>query len=104
MKTTRAPWPAVGVSAWGEALRDPELHQHISGLYRGLRHDLILILERWRDSGHLPADVDVHAAGQVLIGCMPGFLLQRLLLGDVDVDSYVAGLNLLAGAAHPTSA
>jgi AcrR family transcriptional regulator len=85
----------VGVVAWGEALRDPELLDEIRARYGGVRDDLIAVLERWRSAGHLPADTDVTLAGQVLFATMPGFLLQRHVFGDVEVDSYVAGLNHL---------
>lgn len=92
----------VGVVAWGEALRDPELLDDLRGLYLRIRQDFVAVLERWRTAGHLPADADVTLAGQVLFGTMPGFLLQRLILGDVEIEGYVAGLATLTGAA-PTS-
>jgi AcrR family transcriptional regulator len=92
----------VGVTAWAEALRDPALLAEVSVLYRAVRCDFEELLGRWRDAGHLPADVDLRLAAQALFGAMPGFLVQRLLLGDVDVDGYVTGLaSLLGGPAPP---
>ncbi len=87
----------VGVTAWAEALRDPVLLGEVGTMYRALRGDFVRLLEIWRDAGHLPAEADVEAGGQFLFGAMPGFLLQRLLLGDLDLDSYMAGFALLAG-------
>jgi AcrR family transcriptional regulator len=81
----------VGVTAWAEALRDPALLAEVGKLYRAVRGDFVALLERWRDGGNLPAGTDVELAGQALFGAMPGFLVQRLLLGDVSVDSYVTG-------------
>ena len=88
----------VGVTAWAEALRDPALLAHVGTLYRALRGDFVTLLERWRDAGNLPVDTDVELAGQVLFGAMPGFVVQRLLLGDVEVDGYVTGFASLMGA------
>lgn len=88
----------VGVTAWAEALRDPALLAVVRKLYRALRSDFVTLLERWRDAGHLPADTDPELAGQALFGAMPGFLVQRLLLGDVDVNSYVTGFASLLSA------
>lgn len=90
----------VGVTAWAEALRDDQLLLLVRGMYGTLRGDLATVLERWRDAGHLPPDADIEAAAQALFGAVPGFLLQRLLMGDVEVGRYVAGLELLA---HPTA-
>lgn len=87
----------VGVTAWAEALRDPVLLAEVSTLYRAVRGDFVTLLERWRDAGNLPADTDVELGGQVLFGAMPGFLVQRLLLGDIDVDGYVTGFASLIG-------
>lgn len=36
----------------------------------------------------MPSDVDPEVAGQVPFRLVPGFLLPRLPLGDVDADSY----------------
>jgi hypothetical protein len=37
----------------------------------------------------------------VLFGLMPGFVLQRVILGDITAESYAAGLSdLLRGTAH----
>lgn len=91
----------VAVTAWAEALRDPALLAEVSTLYRAVRGDFVMLLERWREAGNLPADTDVELAGQALFGAMPGFLVQRLLLGDVAVDSYVAGFAALVGPTAP---
>lgn len=89
----------VGVTAWAEALRDESLMELVRGLYGTLRGDLATVLERWRDAGHLPADADIEAAAQALFGALPGFLLQRLIMKDVEVGRYVAGLELLGDSA-----
>jgi AcrR family transcriptional regulator len=90
----------IAITVWAEALRDPALLAEVGQRYGDLRGDLVTLLTRWRDAGNLPPDTDVLLAGQAMFGAMPGFLVQRLLLGDVDVDSYVAGFASLTDA-HP---
>jgi AcrR family transcriptional regulator len=91
----------VAVSAWAEALRDPELAVEVRGFYSAIRADLVRVAERWRDAGGLSDDTDTAALGQVLLSTVAGFLVQRLLLGDLDVDSYAAGLRTLSGRGTP---
>lgn len=88
----------VAVTVWAEALRDDALMAMLRDLYAVLRGDLVTVLRRWRDAGHLAADADVEHAGQALFSLVPGFLLQRLIFGDVDVDRYTAGLETLTSA------
>lgn len=88
----------VAVTAWAEALRTPELHTVAAGLYAGLRARFTEVVRRWQAAGHLPPDVDAALAGQALFGLVPGFVLQRLLLGDVTPEGYAAGFaGLVAG-------
>jgi AcrR family transcriptional regulator len=94
----------VGITAWAEALRDDELLRLVRDLYGALRSDLATVLARWRDAGHLPPDADIEAAAQALFGALPGFLLQRLIMGDVEIGRYVAGLELLGGSASRSAA
>ena len=51
-----------------------------------------------RDAGRLPADADPQAMGATLVCLLPGFVLQRLLLGDVDAGTLRAGIHALLGA------
>ncbi len=85
----------VAVGAWAEALRNPRVHQVVESTFRSVRADLLAVLIRWRDAGHLAPDADLEAAAAALFGTVPGFLLQRVALGDVDVDAYLEGLAAL---------
>jgi hypothetical protein len=46
-------------------------------------------------SGELAPDTDPDAAGAVLFGMMPGYALQRLLVGAPDRATYLAGIRAL---------
>lgn len=80
----------IAVQAWGEAIRDPEaraiilprLLQIRGFLAKGARHDIA--------AGHLPSHSDPDLVAKVCLSLMPGFILQRALLGDVDGEEYAA--------------
>lgn len=82
----------VGLQTWAEALRNPALATIADRVYRGLRGLFVELAGRWRDAGHLAPDADPEAVGQVLFSLVPGYILQRLLLGDVDPTTYAGGL------------
>jgi hypothetical protein len=49
-----------------------------------------------RDERRLPADAEAMAA--TLVCLLPGLILQRLLLGDVDARTLGAGIRAIIGA------
>ena len=87
--------PRIAVQAWAEAVRDPEVHALAREKMLALRDALESVVLRCRRDGTLPADLDPAQAAQVLFGLLPGFVLQRLILGDVTPESYVQGVRAL---------
>jgi AcrR family transcriptional regulator len=85
----------LAVSVWGEALRDPDVGAAVAQVYRAVRGGFVELARRLRDAGHLPADTDPERVGAVLFGMIPGYVLQRLLLGDMDRERYAAGVEQL---------
>jgi AcrR family transcriptional regulator len=94
----------IAVQVWGESLRDPELAALVGDMYRTIRERFVTLAARARDAGQLPPDTDPEAVGPVLFGLLQGYLLQRILVGQLDVDSYVAGVTaLLPRSSAPAS-
>ncbi|MFF1822039.1 TetR/AcrR family transcriptional regulator [Kribbella sp. NPDC058245] len=82
----------VALQAWAEALRNPVVMEIAAGKYRMLRSRFAEVARRAQADGTIPADADPEQVAQVLFGFVPGFILQRLLLGDITPESYTAGL------------
>lgn len=82
----------VAVTAWGEALRDRAVAAVAVDAYGAIRGRLTDAVRRWRDAGHLPADADADALGQVLFAMVAGFVLQHALLDDVEPGRYGAAV------------
>jgi len=88
----------IAVQVWGEAIRDPELGAMVRDLYGVIRQRFVAIAVRARDSGQLPADTDPETVGIALFGVVQGYILQRVLIGSVDRESYLAGVTGLLRA------
>lgn len=88
----------VAPQVWAEALHDPTYREIVSGLFVGLRSSWTSLAVRMRDAGRLPEGADPEAIGTSLMCLMPGFVMQRLLVGDFDATVVTAGIRGLADA------
>lgn len=87
----------VAVNVWAEALREPDIGEIAAGTLRQLRERFTEVARTWRETGSLPADADPEHVAQVLYGIAVGFLVQRLLVGDVEPETYSAAVRALIG-------
>ncbi|MFC0628972.1 TetR/AcrR family transcriptional regulator [Kribbella deserti] len=85
----------VGVQAWAEALHNEAIYATASSKYALLRGYFVDVADRAKADGTIAADADSQQVAQVLFGLIPGFVLQRLILGDVTPAGYTAGLAAL---------
>jgi AcrR family transcriptional regulator len=88
----------IAIQVWSEAVRDPELGDLVAGIYQQIRSRFTAIARRARDAGQLDPGIDPEAAGAVLFGLLQGYLLQRLLVGRLEVDTYASGVAALLTA------
>lgn len=87
----------VAVQAWAEACRDEEVRDLARQRLVEVRAAWEAVLRRAQREGTLDAGADPAAVAQVMMGLLPGFVLQRLIVGDVTAASYAAGLRGLRG-------
>ena len=85
----------VAVQAWAEALRNPAVAAVAGNAYATMRGYFVEVARREQQQGRFAADADPARLGSALFSLVLGFLLQRLLLGDVDPESYVAAVRVL---------
>ena len=93
---------ALAVQTWTEALRNPEVHQVVTGGLEQLRDGFAELVRRHQSLGTIPASVDADAAARPLLALFPGFVVQRVLLGPEDPLVYaraVSSILLCGGAA-----
>lgn len=83
------------IQVWSEAVRDPAIGAIVRERYLELRRPFRAIARRAIERGELPAGTDVQAVSTVLFGMLPGFALQRQLVGHPDKATYLAGVRAL---------
>jgi hypothetical protein len=89
------------MQVWAEALREPALADLVKATYGRIRSSFVELARRAREAGRLPADADPEQVGTVLFSMVPGYILQRLLVGGVDPGVYRAGLRAFLAAGQP---
>jgi hypothetical protein len=80
------------VQVWAEATLDPAIGEIVRSRYADMRGAFRRMAERAVEQGELAADVDVDAVAAVLFAMMPGYGLQRMLIGSPDRTTYLAGV------------
>lgn len=87
----------VALQAWAEAARNPEIRAIYAREGERGRAVWATYAEQAIAAGHLPADADPMRVAHALIGLIPGFMVQRLIFGDLTPLGYAAGLADLMG-------
>lgn len=80
---------------WAETMRDEALADVVRGRYQmihGLIAQLVVAQQRL---GRVSSDGDPDEVAKVMIGMIMGYILQRVMIGNVDPRSYSAGLAAL---------
>jgi AcrR family transcriptional regulator len=85
----------LAVQVWAEALRKPALAKQFRRLLLQLHTDLVEVVGQHQQAGNLPADVPAEALASVLIGAVPGHVLQLAILGPKSVSGVPDALRAL---------
>ncbi len=88
----------VVVQAWGEAVRSPVLAARCAETIGAVRAELAEVVAAHQARGRIPSDVPADHVARVLMSLVPGFLVQRAILGDVDPAALQGGLAALLAA------
>jgi AcrR family transcriptional regulator len=87
----------LALQVWSESLRNPRLSEVVHDVYRSVRGQFIVLAEGARRAGELPPDADPVAVGTVLFSMMLGYLVQRVVTGTPDRDTFLVGARTLLG-------
>jgi AcrR family transcriptional regulator len=85
----------LALQIWAEASLDPAIGDIVRARYIGMREAFAAFARNAVALGELAPGTDPEAAGAVLFGMMPGYALQRLLVGAPDRATYLAGIRAL---------
>ncbi|MEV6069021.1 TetR/AcrR family transcriptional regulator [Nocardia sp. NPDC052001] len=84
--------------AWALALTDANIADYVRTNIGGIRRLWVDYAIRMREIGWLPPDADVEAVAKAFLGLLPGFILQFLILGDTDPESFARGVEQMLPA------
>jgi AcrR family transcriptional regulator len=82
----------IAMQVWAEALREPALADLVQATYGRIRSSFVELARRAREAGRILPDADPEQVGTVLFSMVPGYILQRLLVGGVDPGVYRTGM------------
>src|SRR5690625_1833916 len=87
----------LAIQAWAESLRNDRVAEIVAHAYATIRGYYVEVARRAVEGGIASEDTDPQELGAALYSLMAGFLLQRVLIGEVEVDAYVRGVHALIG-------
>ena len=90
----------VALHGWSYAQTDPEARAALQASLRGFRERCVPIVKQWQTDGLIAAGVEPNAVAQLILSICLGFVAQRSLTGDTEVQAHADALAALT-AAHP---
>jgi AcrR family transcriptional regulator len=96
----------VAVHSWSEAARDDRVAEILRTNIGRVHERWVEVLARAERDGSIRPGIDHDRLARALVGLMPGYLVQGLLLGAVDGPAYSAAVTdlLTATAIEPAAA
>ena len=86
---------SLAVQIWAEAMIDPAIRDIVKLRYESMRSAFAALATTAVRRGELAPSTDVNAVATTLFGLMPGYALQRVLVGTPDHPTYLAGIRAL---------
>lgn len=77
-----SPYGRLLPQVWAEALRNPDIADHVERSYSVVLGHLRNRISAMQDAGYVAPDADAAGIAHVLLGHVQGYLLQSLLLRD----------------------
>jgi AcrR family transcriptional regulator len=87
----------LAVQVWAESIRNPALAEFVKQAYTTIRARVTVLVRRAQDAGHLAPQADTAAMGAALFGMVLGYLLQQMLTGTPDRETFLSGVRGLLG-------
>ena len=85
----------LALQVWTEATLDPAIGPIVRERLLAVRSAFAELAKRAAERGELPPGADLDGTATVLFGMLPGYALQRTLIGDPAKETYLAGVRAL---------
>lgn len=87
----------IALQIWAESTIDPGIRAIVHERYQKLRASVRVLVTHAVENGELPAEADVDEMTGAFYALVPGYALQRLLIGDPDREAFLRGARALFG-------
>ena len=91
----------TALHGWSYAQTDPELNAALRAGLRGFRELCLPLIKQWQADGVVAANAGPDAVAQLILSIWLGFVAQRSLTGDADVQAHADALAALTTAQPP---
>ncbi|MFZ1286488.1 MAG: TetR/AcrR family transcriptional regulator [Candidatus Phosphoribacter sp.] len=88
----------VAVQIWGQAVLGGDIQDLMSPRIHLVLDQLTGLARRWQQAGFVAPDADPESVARVFLALVPGFMLQRLVIGEQSAADFSAGLRALTAA------
>lgn len=85
----------LALQVWGEAQRDAVIAALAAAEGANVRAAVQELVRRAHADGQLNQHTDLEALGQVVFSLIPGYLLQKRIIGDVNPERYADAMDVL---------
>lgn len=85
----------LALQVWGEAQRDPVIAALAAAEGANVRTAVRELVRRAHADGQLSQHTDLEALAQVVFALIPGYLLQKRIIGDVNPERYADAIDVL---------
>ena len=89
------------MQVWGQAMTHEVLKTWTSRILENILAAIAIYLRAWfTQAGHADPDDAARRSAPAFLAFVQGYIVQTALRGDVDMDSYVEGIDTLVGGWH----
>jgi len=85
----------LALQVWGEAQRDPVIAALAAADGANVRTAVLELVRRAHADGQLSQHTDLEALAQVVFALIPGYLLPKRIIGDVNPERYADAIDVL---------
>ena len=85
----------LALQVWGEAQRDPVIAALAAAEGANVRAAVRELVRRAHADGQLSQHTDLEALAQVVFALIPGYLLPKRIIGDVNPERYADAIDVL---------
>lgn len=87
----------IAPQIWAEALHNEPVHQLLTAKFNEILAAFTLLVRAQQRAGYLPPGADPSKVAAVVLGSVFGYIMQRVLIGNIDRADFREGLAAIAG-------